>query len=54
MFVLLVLVLATAAVGIFLMISMFRRDQPMTGMMGLMILQAAGVMGTAYGVFTSA
>jgi hypothetical protein len=50
--VLLVLTLAAIAVGVHLMIRMLRRDEPILGMIGLMVLQAAGVMGTAYGVLS--
>jgi hypothetical protein len=50
---LLVLTFATIAVGVYLMVVMLRRDEPTLGMIGLMVLQIAGVMGAAYGVLTS-
>jgi hypothetical protein len=52
--VLLVLTLATVAVGVYLMVGMLRRDEPVLGMIGLMVLQLAGVIGTAYGVLSHA
>ncbi|NJC69400.1 hypothetical protein HC031_06655 [Planosporangium thailandense] len=52
MIVLLVLTLATVAVGVYLMVRMLGRDEPALGMIGLMVLQAAGVMGAAYGVLS--
>jgi hypothetical protein len=50
--VLLVLTLATIAVGVCLMVGMFRRNEPALGMVGLMILQLGGVLGAAYGVLS--
>jgi hypothetical protein len=50
--VLLVLTFATVAASMWLLIDMLRRDEPALGMIGLMVLQAAGVMGAAYGVLT--
>jgi hypothetical protein len=51
-FVLLLLTLVTIAVALYLMVGMLRRDEPVLGMIGLMILQVAGVMGAAYGVLS--
>jgi hypothetical protein len=52
MIILLVLTLATVAVGVYLMVGMLRRDEPVLGMIGLMVLQMAGFIGTAYGVLS--
>lgn len=49
MIVLLVLTFATVAVGIHLMAGMVRRDEPVRGMLGLFVLQVAGILGAMYG-----
>jgi hypothetical protein len=50
--ILLVLTFATVAAAMWLLVDMLRRDEPALGTIGLMVLQAAGVMGAAYGVLS--
>ncbi|WP_156993079.1 hypothetical protein [Pseudonocardia acaciae] len=54
MFILAVLVLLIAALGIGLLVAMSVRDEPLLGVFGLIALSAAGMAGSAYGVLTSA
>ncbi|GII22884.1 hypothetical protein Pme01_24810 [Planosporangium mesophilum] len=52
MIILFVLTFATVAAAMWLLVDMLRRNEPALGMIGLMVLQAAGVMGAAYGVLS--
>lgn len=53
MYVMLSLVVLAVAVGVALLVSMGRRDEPLLGVYGLISLCIAGMAGSAYGVLSS-
>jgi NADH:ubiquinone oxidoreductase subunit K len=50
---LLVLTVAVTAVGIGLIVEMYRRDEPLLGVVSLCVLTGAGVLGSTYGMLAS-
>jgi hypothetical protein len=51
--ILLALTLLVAAAGVSFLVSMIVRDEPVLGVVGLMLLCGAGLTGAAYGLVSS-
>jgi hypothetical protein len=54
MLVLFVTICVVNAMGIFLFLVMYRRDEPVCGVWGLVVFCVAGIMAATYGLLDSA
>jgi hypothetical protein len=54
MLVLFVTICVVNAIGIFLFLVMYRRDEPVCGVCGLVVFCIAGIMAATYGLLDSA